>query len=69
MKKLLSILKNYSSGFDSVKNIIEFNSANYKPEDNKTYRYIALADISSQGYIESYDERLGKDLPSRARKK
>ena len=62
-------IENYHNGFDSVKNIIEFNNTNYKPEDNRKYRYIALADISSQGYVESYDERLGKDLPSRARRK
>ncbi len=62
-------IENYHNGFDSVKNIIDFNNTNYKPDENKVYRYIALADISSQGYIESYDVKLGKELPSRARRK
>jgi len=68
-EEIVEHIENYYNGFNSVKNIIEFNNTNYKPDENKVYRYIALADISSQGYIESYEEKSGKELPSRARRK
>lgn len=67
-EEIIEHIENYHNGFDSVNNIIEFNNINYKSDENKEYRYIALSDISSKGYIESYDEKLGKELPSRARR-
>ena len=42
---------------------------NFNPKDNEQYKYIELANISSNGEINGYTENFGNELPSRAHRK
>ena len=66
---IISKIVNYKNGWDEAKNVIIFNDKNYFPSANKKYKYLALANISSQGYIQDYQMDFGENLPSRARRK
>lgn len=67
--EIIKKIEKYEGGWDFVKNAINFKDKNYIPKDNQKYKYLALSNISSQGYIQDYQEEFGKDLPSRARRK
>lgn len=67
--EIIKIIEKYDGGWDLVKNAINFKDKNHTPKENQKYKYLALSNISSQGYIQDYQEEFGKDLPSRARRK
>jgi len=67
--EIIKKIEEHEGGWDLVKNVINFRDKNYNPKDNQKYKYLALSNISSQGYIQDYQEEFGKDLPSRARRK
>lgn len=67
--EIIKKIEKYDGGWDLVKNAIHFKDKNYTPGDDQKYKYLALSNISSQGYIQDYQEEFGKDLPSRARRK
>ncbi len=48
---------------------MKINDKNFTPKDNEQYKYIELANISSNGEINGYTENFGNELPSRARRK
>ena len=62
-------IKNYHGGFDTVRNLINFKDKNFFPKSDQPYQYLALSNISNHGYIQSIQEHLGKNLPTRARRK
>jgi restriction endonuclease S subunit len=61
-------IENYKRGFGSIKNHIEIKDKNFCPENEIEYKYIALANVSNTGEIISYQNELGKNLPTRARR-
>jgi len=67
--EIIKKIEKYDSGWDLVKNAIHFKDKNFTPKVDQKYKYLALSNISSQGYIQDYQEEFGKDLPSRARRK
>lgn len=67
--EIIKKIEKYEGGYDFVKNVLNFKDKIYTPKDNQKYKYLALSNISSQGYIQDYQEEFGKNLPSRARRK
>lgn len=67
--EIVKKIEEYKGGWDLVKNVINLKDKNYTPKIDQKYKYLALSNISSQGYIQDYQEEFGKDLPSRARRK
>lgn len=51
-----------------ISEIGKLNDKNFSPEENAEYKYIALADIGSQGEISSCTLAKGSELPTRARR-
>lgn len=67
--EIIKKIESYVGGWNLIKNAINFKDKNYAPKADQKYKYLALSNISSQGYIQDYQEEFGKDLPSRARRK
>ena len=72
-QEIIDKIEAYPGGWASVKDCIHFNDQNYfpnlPPRAEKLHKYIALSNVSSLGYIQDYQEELGQDLPSRARRR
>jgi len=68
-EEIIEKIKSYKGGWDFVGNIVNIKDKNFIPKKDKKYKYIALADISNQGYISSFSEDFGENLPTRARRK
>lgn len=68
-KEIIKRVESYSGGFDTVENIVNFKDRNFFPKENEKYKYLALSNISSRGYVQDFQEEIGKNLPSRARRK
>lgn len=62
------ILK-YKRGSDLLKDIILIKDENFFPKDEIEYNYIELSNISENGTIDGFTKDLGKNLPTRARRK
>jgi restriction endonuclease S subunit len=67
--EIIKKIEKYEGGWDFVRDALNFKDKNYTPKANQKYKYLALSNISSQGYIQDYQEEFGKNLPSRARRK
>ena len=59
----------YSEGWLPLGKVCDLKDKNYSPSDEKFYQYIELADIDKSGGVKGCSKELGKDLPSRARRK
>lgn len=59
----------HSHGFEKLGDVCRLNDENYTPKDNQEYDYIELSNIGKSGEITGSTRALGKDLPSRARRK
>lgn len=68
-EEIIEAVKKYKGGFDDLGNLVKIKDKNFTPKDNEEYKYIELANISANGEINGYNENLGKELPSRARRK
>ncbi len=68
-EEIIKKIENYKNGWDYVKNIINFKDKNFFPKEDEKYKYLALSNISGQGYVQNSQEEFGKDLPTRARRK
>lgn len=62
------VIKSYKGGFCRLK-VDEIKDDNFTPKAEEKYRYIELANISSFGNISEPLFDLGKNLPTRARRK
>ncbi len=62
-------IKQYKKGYKSLAEIVKVKDKNFQPKDDVPYRYIELANISANGNINGFIEALGKELPTRARRK
>ena len=68
-EEIIEAVKKYKGGFDDLGNLVKIKDKNFTPKDDEEYKYIELANISANGEINGYTENLGKELPSRARRK
>ncbi len=66
---LIDKIENYQGGFNKVKNLVKFNKKNFFPKENELYNYLPLSKVSNSGEIDTPEKELGKDLPTRARRK
>lgn len=63
-----NLIYKYRNGFDKLVSICNLKDNNFKPLENKLYKYIELSNIGKSGEVTGYTEEFGKDLPSRARR-
>jgi len=68
-EEIVEAINKYKGGFDEFGNLVKIKDKNFTPKDNEQYKYIELANISSNGEINGYTENFGNELPSRARRK
>ncbi len=68
-EEIIKKIEKYKNGFDVAKNILNFNKKNFFPKENEFYNYVPLSRVSNSGEIEIPEKELGKDLPTRARRK
>ncbi|PIN84007.1 hypothetical protein COV61_01425, partial [Candidatus Micrarchaeota archaeon CG11_big_fil_rev_8_21_14_0_20_47_5] len=68
-KEIEQKIKNYRLSSKPLSEVIKIKNKNFFPVDDKEYKYIELSNISSNGNITSCTIDLGKNLPSRARRK
>ena len=66
--KVIKSIKNYSSGYDKLKNIVKIKDANFIPKSKEEYKYIELANILKSGEINNCTVDFGYNLPTRARR-
>lgn len=62
-------IKQYKNGYKSLSEVVKIKDKNFQPKDDVAYRYIELANISTNGNINGFTEAQGKELPIRARHK
>lgn len=62
-------IESYPNGFEIVRTVCKLKDSNFNPKENESYRYIELSNICSSGEITGATLDLGKNLPSRARRK
>ena len=65
LKKVFS----YSNGYELLGECCTIKDKNFMPKDEEEYRYIELANVRSNAQISDCDVLLGKELPTRARRK
>ncbi len=66
--EIIDAIKSYSGGWDTLGNIVSVNDKNFKPKDEKKYRYIELSNIGGNGEITNITTEEGQYLPTRARR-
>jgi restriction endonuclease S subunit len=67
--EIIKKIEGYEGGVDIVGNVLHFNKKNFFPKENESYNYIPLSRVSSGGEIDIVEKELGRDLPTRARRK
>ncbi len=65
--EILGKIKSYGSG--KLSSVCNVKDENFNPENEILYNYIELSDIGTEGEITGYTNEVGKNLPSRARRK
>lgn len=68
-EEIINAVQGYSSGCDTLGNLVHLNDKNFQPKDKERYKYIELANIADNGEISDCMIEEGQDLPSRARRK
>lgn len=64
-----TLVRTYSGGHEPFEMACSLKDKNFKPEDKTEYKYIELANIGKSGEITDCTTELGKELPTRARRK
>lgn len=59
----------YSEGYELVGECCNLKDKSYTPKDDKEYKYIELANVRSNAEITDCEIMMGKELPTRARRK
>lgn len=62
-------IRHYKNGYKPLGEIVKVKDRNFQPKDDVIYRYIELANVSANGNINGFIEAVGKELPTRARRK
>lgn len=68
-EQLEQFIKDQSTGFEKLGKLCTLHDGNYTPKEDQEYDYIELSNIGKSGEITGSTKALGKDLPSRARRK
>jgi len=68
-EEVVKKLFKYKKGYGSFNDFVNVKDKNFTPKDNVVYKYIELANISNNGNITGFTEEMGKELPTRARRK
>lgn len=63
------LITSHSNGYGLFDKICNLRDKNYKPEDEKVYKYIELSNIGKSGEITGFTTEIGEELPTRARRK
>ena len=66
--ELIDKIKSYPHGWDTLENLIKLRDKNFSPKDETKYTYIELANINNNGSISDTALKIGKNLPTRARR-
>ena len=66
--QLVNKIQKYKNGSDTIDNLVSIKDNNYKPIENKLYKYVELSNIGLYGDITGYTEEIGIMLPSRAKR-
>lgn len=68
--QLIEEIKKYSNGYEQLKELVKINSKRFIPQNDKRYKYIELSNINEfTGEIMGCTKKMGKNLPTRARRK
>ena len=67
--EIINAIKNYSGGWDTLKNLAHVKDTNFNPDAETEYMYIELSNIGSHGEVTDCMVEQGEDLPTRARRK
>lgn len=59
----------YSGGYELLKDCCKLKDKNFNPKEEIEYKYIELANVRANAEIVDSDTIIGKDLPTRARRK
>lgn len=65
LKKVFS----YSNGYELLGECCTIKDKSFMPKDDEKYRYIELANVGNNAQISDCDVLIGKELPTRARRK
>lgn len=68
-EQIINAVKKYKGGWDILGNAVKIKDKNFNPEEKKEYKYIELSNIGTNGRIDGCTVELGRNLPSRARRK
>lgn len=66
--EIIEKIKNYSNGYDKLKNMVQIKDFNFIPKSKEEYKYIELANIAKSGEINNCTVDFGCNLPTRARR-
>ena len=64
-----NLIINYKNGSETLAFACDLNDKNLNLLDNTLYKYIELSNVGNSGEVNACTEELGKNLPSRARRK
>lgn len=65
----LKLIKSYSNGFEQLITACNFKDSTFNPQEDVKYNYVELSNIGKSGGITNCTQELGRNLPSRARRK
>ena len=65
----LDKIYNYQGGYELLEKCCKLKDKNFKPNDEVKYKYIELANVRGNAEIVDCGTMLGKDLPTRARRR
>ncbi|MBL7132036.1 MAG: restriction endonuclease subunit S [Candidatus Omnitrophica bacterium] len=68
-EKVVKEVFKYKKGYGVLGDLVKVKDKNFTPKDDLIYKYIELANISTNGSITGFTEEMGKELPTRARRK
>jgi restriction endonuclease S subunit len=63
------LIYEYKNGFEKLTIACNLKDTNFNPAEDTFYKYIELSNIGKTGEVNGCTQELGKDLPSRARRK
>lgn len=67
--EVVAKMETYKNGCKPLGEIIKIKDKNFMPKDEVLYKYVELANISTNGDINGFIEAQGQELPTRARRK
>ena len=68
-EQVVKKLYKYKCGYSFLGDMVNVKDNNFTPKGDVVYKYVELANISTNGNINGFTEEVGKDLPTRARRK